>query len=524
MALFRRKTGGKPEEQLALAAQAQTFQNTESLIELAGILSRQNDFAEILRIVALKAAALVNADVASIVMINPRTQNTVKTIMREGKEISDRLFQFMHSNVSGAVMKSQQSLLIPEVKADSRFNKIVFKETDIRSLMCVPFRSEGIIVGCLLVVNKNGERQFDEAALALLEKFAAIAAPFISNVQKLEAYFVPPLPDASLLPKYAALGLFGKSKAFAELLKAIESATRCEVRVLLEGQSGTGKELIARAIHRLSVRNEHPFIAIDCGAIPANLIESELFGHVKGAFTGATHDRKGLFEEADCGTLFMDEVTNLPGDVQAKLLRVLQEGEIRPVGSNKSRKVEVRIISASSTSLRKLVDQNKFREDLFYRLHVYPIYVPTLNERQDDIPLLANHFLQKFMQQQQKQAKSFQGAMLNFMKHRKWAGNIRELENFVERLMTLASPETSTIDRSLLPKEYQREFKKIAADFEIEPVQKSLQDSLADFEEQLLRKVLAENDWNQSQAARVLQISEGTMRYKIEKLGIVKPE
>lgn len=499
-------------------------QKSESLFELATLLSQQNDFAETLRIVALKAAALVNADVASIMMINPRTQNTVKTIMREGKEISDRLFQFMHSNVSGAVMKSQQSLLIPEVKTDSRFNKMVFKDTEIRSLMCVPFRSEGIIVGCLLVVNKNGERPFDEPALALLEKFAAIAAPFISNVQKLEAYFAPPLPDSSLLPKYEAHGLFGKSKPFVELLKAIESATRCEVRVLLEGQSGTGKELIARAIHRLSARNDHPFIAIDCGAIPANLIESELFGHVKGAFTGATHDRKGLFEEADHGTLFMDEIVNLPIDVQAKLLRVLQEGEIRPVGSNKSRKVEVRIISASSSSLRKLVDQHKFREDLFYRLHVYPIYVPTLNERQDDIPLLANHFLQKFAQQQQKQAKSFQGAVLNFMKHRKWAGNIRELENFVERLVTLASPETSTIDRSLLPKEYQREFKKIAADFEVEPVQKSLQDSLADFEEQLLRKVLAENDWNQSQAARVLQISEGTMRYKIEKLGIVKPE
>jgi transcriptional regulator with PAS, ATPase and Fis domain len=379
-----------------------------------------------------------------------------------------------------------------------------------------------MIIGCLCVIFENSKRQLDEQALLLLEKFAAIAAPFISNVQKIEAYFKPPLPESSLLTKYEALGLSGKSKPFLELLKAIDSATRCDVRVLLEGQSGTGKELIAKAIHRLSDRNAHPFVAIDCGAIPGNLIESELFGHVKGAFTGATQDRKGLFEEANHGTMFMDEIANLPYDVQAKLLRVLQEGEIRPVGSNKSKKVEVRIISASSTSLRKLVDQNKFRDDLYYRLHVYPIYVPTLNERQDDIPILANYFLQKFAQQQNKQARSFHGAILNFMKQRKWQGNIRELENFMERLVTLAAPDLNVLDRSILPSEYQREFKKMAAEYKIEPIQKSLQDCLADFEEQLIRKVLTENDWNQSKAARALQISEGAMRYKMEKLGIVK--
>jgi len=169
------------------------------------------------------------------------------------------------------------------------------------------------------------------------------------------------------------------------------------VRILLEGENGTGKELVAHAVHQLSSRSEKKFVGIDCGAIQPNLVESELFGHVKGAFTGATMDRMGLFEEANGGTLFMDEINNLPVEMQSKLLRVLQDEEIRPVGSNQIRKINVRIITASSSSLKKLVNENKFREDLYYRLNVYPIYVPMLKERIEDIPLLAEHFLKKFL-------------------------------------------------------------------------------------------------------------------------------
>jgi DNA-binding NtrC family response regulator len=337
--------------------------------------------------------------------------------------------------------------------------------------------------------------------------------------------FAAPIPEATLLTKYEALGLLGRSKKFIELLQAIEAAARCEVRVLLEGQSGTGKELIARAIHRLSSRSHGAFVAIDCGAIATNLIESELFGHVKGAFTGATTDRKGLLQEADGGTLFMDEIANLPLDMQAKFMRVLQEGEVRPVGSNKTRRVNVRLISASSVPLRKLVDEQKFREDLFFRLHVYPLHVPSLDERQEDIPLLAHFFLKKFASQQGKPVESFHEEILDFMQQRRWAGNIRELENFVERFVALASQNVKILDRDFLkrlPPDLRNEWQSFDAQRLETGAAKPLHDVLAEYEKQVVRQALIANQWNLAKTARALRVAEQTLRYRMSKLGIVR--
>ncbi len=448
---------------MATESLAHEHDKLERLFELVQVLGQQNEFNEILRVVAQQAASLLPAETALIMMLNPQTHQTVKTIFKEGGHGGHASrYHTAHLEISGWVMKNNRALLSANIKEDSRFGKKRFQDLPIKAAMCVALRNEGTTIGSLLLLNHTQNGEFSAAELSYLEKLAALAAPFLRNVQKIQEYFAAPLPEAALLAKYENLGLLGKSKKFVELLQGLEAAARCEVRVLLEGQSGTGKELIARAIHRLSGRSDQPFIALDCGAIPANLLESELFGHVKGAFTGATGDRKGLFEEADRGVLFMDEIANLPFDMQAKLLRVLQEGEIRVLGSNRPRKVEVRIIAACSTPLRKLIEERKFREDLFYRLHVYPLNVPSLNERGEDIPLLANYFLQKFSRQQSKAADSFQGAVLQFMQRRKWPGNIRELENFVERLVTLAAPETKVLEAQLLPAEFQKELKKIA--------------------------------------------------------------
>jgi transcriptional regulator with PAS, ATPase and Fis domain len=378
------------------------------------------------------------------------------------------------------------------------------------------------MIGTLLLLNNEGNCSFTEDDLSLIEKFSAIVSPFLHYTQDISQYFISPLPKQVLLNKYSALGLLGKSRKFIELLQAIEAAAKCDVRILLEGESGTGKELVARAIHKLSSRNQNKFVAIDCGAIQLNLVESELFGHIKGAFTGASIDRKGLFEEANGGTLFMDEINNLPVDMQSKLLRVLQDEEIRPVGSNQTKKVNVRIITASSSSLLKMVNEKNFREDLYYRLNVYPIYVPSLKDRVEDISFLADHFLKKFSIEQEKEIEGIHEEVLDFMKMRYWAGNIRELENFIERLVTLTDKKQKIIDRKILPPEILKELKKIKKTYESISITKSLSESLKEYEEQLIRKTLIDCNWNQSKAARALNISEHDIRYKMMKLKISK--
>ena len=497
--------------------------NSENLIDLAYTLSQQNHFEEILRLVAKRAAALLHAQIVLITMVNPQTRQTVKTVVREGLEDDDPKYHAVQNQINGWIMKFNQPLLSSDVKTDSRFTQVKFGELAIKSVMAVLLRMEGVMLGSIMAMNKRHDEAFDETDLAYLDKLTVIAAPYLRNAQKLQQFFAPPLSDLNLRGKYETLGLLGKSKPFVQLLQTIESAARCEVRVLLEGESGTGKELIAKAIHKFSGRSSKPFVAIDCGTIPQHLIESELFGHTRGAFTGAVAERKGLLEEADNGTLFMDEIANLPMEVQSKFMRVLQEGEIRPVGSNKSRRINVRIIAASSRALQKLVEAQQFREDLFYRLHVFPIYVPSLNDRSADIPLLANSFLKRFAQQQQKRGAYFSENLLEFLQQRQWTGNIRELENLVERLVALAPPETEVVDEDILPPDLKKEFKKLKPALESLHVAKSLVECLEAYEQQLIRKVLREHDWNQSQAARALKIAAPTLRYKMGKLGIVNP-
>jgi len=495
----------------------------EDLFHLAAILGQQNDFEELLRVVSAHASFLFDADIFAVVMINPRTQKTIKTIVKGVQKGVESSIKLVQDNVIGWVSKNNKSFVSENITADTRFSKNLFKTSILRSVMCTQLLSEGICLGYLFTAKKSTRKKFNNASLRLFENFSIIVSPYLSNVQKIQEYFKTPLPDEALLQRYERLGLFGKSSKFIDLLKAIEAATRCDVRVLLEGQSGTGKELVAHAIHKLSARKDGPFVTLDCSTIIENLFGSEFFGHKKGAFTGATQDRRGLIEEADGGTLFIDEIVNLPLDMQAKFLRVIQESEIRAVGSNRTKKVDVRFITAASTSLQKFVETQLFREDLYYRLYVYPIYVPMLEERQDDIPLLAHHFLLKFAGQQRKPLDSFHGSIINFMKNRKWPGNIRELENFVERLVTLAYPESTSINHDVLPAELKNEYKKAPSGADPFPQLDSLKKEVAVCEARCIRHALEQSNWNRSKAARALKISERTIRYKIRNLGIKCP-
>ncbi|UCF64701.1 MAG: sigma 54-interacting transcriptional regulator, partial [bacterium] len=324
----------------------ETIRFSEQQLELARILAQQTDFREILRLVAHKAASILQADLALVLMLNPDSRETVRTLFKDGRSQDNKAYRAVHINVGGWIIKHRQSFFSPNIHRDQRFSSGLFQDIPTKTVLGAPLIMEGVVIGALLLLYQNANEIHEKIGVTALEDIAAISAPFLRNFQQLRPYFVTTTPPETLLNKYRAVGLLGKSPKFMELLQAVEAAARCDVRVLLEGKTGTGKELIARAIHQFSSRCDGPFVAIDCGAISRTLIESELFGHKKGAFTGADQERKGLIMEADSGTLFIDEISNLPLELQSKLMRVLEEGEVRPIGSNKAHQVDVRIITA----------------------------------------------------------------------------------------------------------------------------------------------------------------------------------
>ena len=494
----------------------------DDLFEFIKILGQQTEFQEVVRLVAQKSAQLMHADLALILMLNPDTRGTVITIIKEGKFLEQKEYRNVHIHVGGWIVSKGTSFISQDIQTDDRFVKGLFKQVPFKSIVGVPLISEGIIIGALILLYRISLSSTNDNIGKSLENIAAITSPFLRNVQKIRQYFNSSVSESNLILKYKDAGLYGKSRQYVELLHSIEAAARCNARILLIGKTGTGKELVAKAIHRFSPRAAGPFIPIDCGAIQANLLESELFGHKRGAFTGADSDRQGLFLAANGGTLFMDEINNLQFDMQAKLLRALEEGEIRSVGTDKPNKVDVRIITASSVPLKSLVEEKKFREDLFYRLYVYPIYIPDLSERKEDIPILANHFLHKYAKQQNKNARHFHEEVISFLIYRNWYGNVRELENFVERLVTLVGSNEQVIDANKFPIDLHKELKEYREKHKYVKSSESLKDQVESFEAKLIKKTLVECDWNQSETARRLNTSEKNIRYKMEKLNIRK--
>ncbi len=304
------------------------------------------------------------------------------------------------------------------------------------------------------------------------------------------------------------------SDAMIELLELLERTAAYKSTVLVTGESGTGKEVIARAIHAQSPRREMPFVAVNCGAIPENLLESELFGHAKGAFTGASRARRGLFAEADQGTLFLDEIAELPPSLQVKLLRAIQEEEIRPVGESKSICVDVRVIAATARNLENEIASGGFREDLFYRLNVVRLEVPPLRERRADIPLLVDHFLMGFRDELGKLARRVSDEALDLLVHYAWPGNVRELENMMERAMILSDGDA--VEASALPAIIHERARTVIAGDEGEPEDLCLKRARQAFEAGQIRKALARTDGNRTHAAKLLEISHRALLYKIK--------
>lgn len=420
--------------------------------------------------------------------------------------------------IAGWVAEHSQSLIVNDVETDSRFYGDISKSIDFPtySILAVPMVVREKCVGLFEIINKKDKKYFTQSDLQWLEIFAVQAAIAIENAKYLEKAReeIGYLRDQIIVDKGYHV-LIAKSPDIVEKLELIERIAKTDSSVLILGESGVGKELIAEQVHLKSNRKSGPFVRVNCAALPEGLLESELFGHVKGAFTDAFQNRLGRFELANGGTIFLDEIGDLPLKLQAKLLRVLQQKTFERVGSSDTVTVDVRIVAATNRDIDSQVKRGEFRSDLYYRLNVLPIYVPPLRQRKDDIAALADFFLKKFSLETKKQFTGFTDQAVEQMLSYPWPGNVRELENAVERAVVIAKEKTIGA-RDLLIGD--------VAMGRDEYRGKSLKDALTIFKKHFISSALDEHQWNQTETSKVLDIQRTYLSRLIKELGIANPK
>ncbi len=336
------------------------------------------------------------------------------------------------------------------------------------------------------------------------------------------AFFNELYGSSTSLNEIGYQGVIGKSLAMKKVFRLIDRVADSDSTILINGETGTGKGMVAKAIHQASYRNHKPFVAINCGAIPENLLESELFGHVKGAFTGATSAKTGKFEVADGGTIFLDEIGDMSPDLQVKVLKVLEEREFEPVGGCKSIKVDVRIIAATHRDLEEEVQKGNFREDLFYRLYVIPIQLPALRDRSTDLPLLVQYFIAKLNQEKGTQINGVTQHVMDLLMQHAWPGNVRELANLIERMVVLKGE--GQIEDSDLPAKLRDTAPQVLP---MQPAEISaegicLSTAVNEFEKNLIYQSLEKTDWVKNKAAKLLHVKRTTLVEKIKRYDLRK--
>jgi transcriptional regulator with GAF, ATPase, and Fis domain len=397
----------------------------------------------------------------------------------------------------------------------------------IRSVLGVPLWKGDEILGVLQIDNRESAGVFTAIDLDVCAVLAHNASLAVANARllrrlraaedklKKENAFLKTREESRRVGK-GEVEIVGSSGAMRTLFEQLGKVVDTRVTVLIEGETGVGKELIAAAVHYRSRRRAHLFVSQNCAAMPENLLESELFGHKKGSFTGAHEDKKGLFEIADGGTLFLDEVTEMPLSLQSKLLRALQEGEIRAIGATQEKRVNVRIVAATNRHLEKEVAEGRFREDLYYRLKVFPIRVPPLRERREDIPLLAKHFLERYQQELGKPAAGYSQQAMELLQAYDWPGNVRELQNEVQRLVIQIEPGGFIGPDFLSPRIRQIE----GVIDRVKPTKGTLKEMMDQLERWLLIEALREHDNNKTAAARSLGITREGLHKKLRAFGL----
>jgi Nif-specific regulatory protein len=427
--------------------------------------------------------------------------------------------------IAGWVVKQGRPALVQDVARDERFYPEVDRLTGLptRDLLYVPLRATHRITGALGLRNKLGGAFTDED-LTVLEAFAG---PIAIAVENARLYQSVRSSEARLKVEVTALQrvvgsrrayeeIVGTAPAMARVFQLMESAISSPITVLVEGETGTGKELIARAIHANGPRKDKPFIAVNCAALPETLLQSELFGHKKGAFTGAVNDAPGLFEVANEGTLFLDEIGETTPVLQQHLLRALQEGEIRRVGETQVRRVDVRVISASNRDLAEEVRRHRFREDLYYRISVFPLRVPALRERREDVPLLSAHFVRESNARLNKQVTGIAPEALALLSRYSWPGNVRELRNEIERGVALA-PDGGAITAEFLS---EKVVSQPSVHVTFAPAPGSLRLARGAFEREYLTEALRRNQGNAAKTAKLLGLSRQMLQRKIKEYGL----
>jgi Nif-specific regulatory protein len=488
-----------------------------TLIETNALInSNYTDLNSLLTQILDSATRLCEGEVSSLLLVNKKTNELYFEVSLGGPSAEVKHYTMkMGDGIAGWVAANGKSIIISDLASDNRYRNDIAKKANYNSktMLAVPMRVKNECLGVIELINKKGGAQFTQEDLEWLEIFATQAAIAVVNARSMEKA----RDKIEQLSEHIQSNLgyhtvIAKSPVILEKLEIIDRVARTDSSVLILGESGVGKEVFAELIHRKSPRQGKPFVKVNCAAIPEGLLESELFGHVKGAFTNAIANRHGRFESADGGTIFLDEIGELPLALQSKLLRVIQEKTFEKVGSDTTVTVDVRILAATNRDIEAQVAQGEFRSDLYYRLNVLPLYIPPLRQRLEDIPPLAEFFLKKSMKSTQNNFDGFSAEAIESMLSYSWPGNVREMENCIERACVIGKGKfIETEDLFLKPN--------------LSPVlpadgTRTLKIAENHFRVRYIKKVLAENNWNQTETAKALDIQRTYLSRLIKELEI----
>ncbi|MDR0597133.1 MAG: sigma 54-interacting transcriptional regulator [Treponema sp.] len=492
-------------------------QKFNTLIEINALInSNYTDLQSLLTTILESATRLCEGESSSILMADQKNRELHFEIALgiKGAEVKNFTLQF-GEGIAGWVVENNKSIIVNDVINDKRHQSAIPELIGYSSktMLAVPMRSKDVCIGVIELINKKDGRYFSQDDLEWLELFANQAAIAIQNARSFEQAReeIESLQDQIQTDK-GYHTMIAKSPLIMEKIDIIDRVAKTDSSALILGESGVGKEIFAEQIHLRSLRAKAPFIRVNCAALPEGLLESELFGHVKGAFTGAIQNRRGRFELADKGTIFLDEIGDLPLQFQAKLLRVIQQKTFEKIGSEVSITVNVRILAATNKDIEALVEKGEFRRDLYYRLNVLPIYIPPLRQRPEDIPALAEFFLKKFTRKTKKQFEGFSNEAMEAMLSYSWPGNIRELENCIERACVIGR-------NSLIRKEDL--FLQTGGEEDVNGRDRNLKTAINAFKSHFIQKALEENRWNKTETAKALDIQRTYLSRLIKELDII---